>query len=83
MKHHQLKVLNGLLDAHSGSVDIVSVALARKLGEAAFLSRRMVGVLLDRKGEVRSAVVGDATRLYLPEIGRLRGTQKIVCEAYA
>lgn len=63
------------MDAHSGSVDIVSVALARKLSEAAFLSRRMVGVLLDRKGEVRSAVVGDATRLYLPEIGRLRGTQ--------
>ncbi len=64
-----------MLSAHSGNVDIVSVMLARKLGEAAFLSRRMVGVLLDRKGEVRSVVVGDATRLYLPEIGRLRGTQ--------
>lgn len=75
LKHHQLKVLNTLKDAHSGSVDIISIHLARRLSESAFLTRRMVGVLLDRKGEVRSVVVGDATRLYLPEIGRLRGTE--------
>lgn len=33
----------------------------------------MVGLLLDRKGEVRFVVVGDAARLYLPDIGRMRG----------
>ncbi len=75
MKHHQLKLLNGLLSAHSGSVDIVSVTLARKLAQAAFITRRMTGVLLDRKGEVQTVMVGDAVRLYLPDIGRLRGTQ--------
>ncbi len=62
-----------MLDAHVGSLDIVSVSLARKLSTAAFLSRRQVGVLLNRKGEVRSVMVGDATRLYLPDVGRLRG----------
>jgi len=56
-----------------GSLDIVSINLARKLAHAAFLSHRLVGVLLDRKGEVRFVMVGDATRLYLPDIGRLRG----------
>ncbi|HXW53655.1 MAG TPA: GTPase HflX [Myxococcota bacterium] len=51
----------------------MSVSLARKLSNAAFISRRQVGVLLNRKGEVHSVMVGDATRLYLPDIGRLRG----------
>ena len=49
------------------------MSLARKLSNAAFISRRQVGVLLNRKGEVHSVMVGDATRLYLPDIGRLRG----------
>lgn len=51
------------------------MALARKLAGAAFLCRRLVGVLIDRKGEVRFVMIGDATRLYLPDIGRLRGSQ--------
>jgi GTPase len=34
---------------------------------------RQVGVLLDRDGTVDTVVVGDATRLSLPDIGRLRG----------
>lgn len=44
--------------------------------EAAFNARRLVGVLLDRKGEVKWVVVGEATRLYLPDIGRARGAQQ-------
>ena len=35
--------------------------------------RRQVGVLLDRRGRVADVVVGDATRIYLPDIGRQRG----------
>ncbi len=34
---------------------------------------RQVGVLLTREGAVRHVVVGDAQRLMLPDIGRLRG----------
>ena len=33
-----------------------------------------MAVLLDRKGGVGSVIVGDATRLYLPDIGRIRGS---------
>lgn len=50
--------------------------LARRLSAAAFLSHRLVGVLLDRKGAVRWVIVGDATRLYLPDVGRIRGGQE-------
>ncbi len=34
---------------------------------------RQVGVLLERGGTVRNVVVGDASRLDLPDVGRLRG----------
>lgn len=66
-----------MLDAHVGSMAIVSPALARKIATASFISRRLVGVLLDRKGEVQSVMVGDATRLYLPEIGRRGGKDRL------
>ncbi len=36
----------------------------------------MVGVLVDRKGEVRDVIVGDIARLYLPDIGRMRGSRE-------
>jgi GTP-binding protein HflX len=73
LKHDQLKLIHALLNAHIGNVDIVGLQLARRLAQAAHFAHRMVGVLLDRKGEVRFVIVGDATRLYLPDIGRLRG----------
>jgi GTPase len=41
-------------------------ALSRELG-------RQVGVLLARDGIVRNVILGDATHLDLPDIGRLRG----------
>jgi GTP-binding protein HflX len=34
---------------------------------------RQVGVLLSRDGVIRNVILGDATRLELPDIGRLRG----------
>lgn len=34
---------------------------------------RVLGVLVDRRGRIEALVVGDAKRLYLPEIGRARG----------
>jgi GTP-binding protein HflX len=33
---------------------------------------RVVGVLIDRRGQVLSVTVGDARRLYLPDLGRAR-----------
>lgn len=73
LKAIEQKAIKVLLDAHNGALDIVSLPLARKISQAANLCHRLVGVLLDRKGEVRWVVVGDSARLYLPDIGRLRG----------
>src|SRR5207244_12257197 len=36
---------------------------------------RQVGVLLDRKGDVESVIVGNAHKLELPDIGRARAGQ--------
>ncbi|HEX4955212.1 MAG TPA: GTPase HflX [Thermoanaerobaculia bacterium] len=51
----------------------VSPDLARHLTEISAKIGRQVGVLLRRDGSVQSVIVGDATHLMLPDIGRLRG----------
>ncbi len=35
-------------------------------------TRRLVGALVDRKGKVEEVIIGDAFRLYLPDVGRQR-----------
>lgn len=49
--------------------------LARALCEVSHLTGRQVGVLVDRQGQVAFVIVGDAARLMLPDIGRLRAAQ--------
>jgi len=52
---------------------VVSPELARHLASVSAELGRQVGVLLSRDGVVRSVILGDAQRLELPDIGRLRG----------
>jgi GTP-binding protein HflX len=52
---------------------VVSPELARHLAALSRELGRQVGVLLSRDGIVRNVILGDATRLELPDIGRLRG----------
>lgn len=52
---------------------LLSLTLARRLATAAFVSRRMVGLLIDRRGDVKWVIIGQSSRLYLPDIGRVRG----------
>lgn len=47
--------------------------MARHLSSVSEDLGRQVGVLLSREGAVRHVIVGDATHLMLPDIGRLRG----------
>ncbi len=47
--------------------------LARSLCEVSHTTGRQVGVLVDRTGTVHWVIVGDASQLMLPDIGRLRG----------
>jgi GTPase len=52
---------------------VVSPELAKHISLLSRELGRQIGVLLSRDGNVRSVILGDATRLELPDIGRLRG----------
>jgi GTP-binding protein HflX len=54
---------------------IVSPELVRSLVEASRITRRQVGALVHRSGEVDCVIVGDASSLMLPDIGRLRAAE--------
>ncbi|WP_437738751.1 GTPase HflX [Sorangium sp. So ce1335] len=59
-------------------VPLASIAtpeLIKALAEASHETGRQVGALVHRSGEIDYVVVGDATRLMLPDIGRLRAAQ--------
>ncbi len=72
LKASQLRRLERLHQRGGSSLAVCEPALARSLTEAAVDVGRLVGVLLDRKGAVTEVVLGEPTRLYLPDVGRLR-----------
>jgi len=51
---------------------IATPELVRSLAEASREVKRQVGALVHRSGQVEHVIVGDATGLMLPDIGRLR-----------
>ena len=51
---------------------LVSVELGRHLCQASASVGRQVGALVDRQGHVTHVFVGDAQRIYLPDVGRIR-----------
>ena len=53
--------------------EVVSPELARHLADLSSQLGRQVGVVVSRDGAIRNVVVGDATQLHLPDVGRLRG----------
>ncbi len=55
--------------------NITTAELNKTLVEASVDTGRQVGVLVHRSGQIDSVIVGDATQLMLPEIGRLRAAQ--------
>jgi len=52
---------------------VVSPELAKYVSGISRELGRQIGVLLSRDGFIRNIILGDATHLELPEIGRLRG----------
>lgn len=50
--------------------------MARSLSEAVRATHRRVGLLLDRQGRVDKVIIGDANRIYLPELGARRAGAK-------
>lgn len=47
--------------------------LSRGLAELSRSTSRQVGVLVDRAGVIQWVIIGDSSKLMLPDIGRLRG----------
>ncbi|MBN1944956.1 MAG: GTPase HflX [Bradymonadales bacterium] len=77
MKASHLHALEKLL-RRDKSISFISPQLATRLTQLTREIHRIVGVLLDRRGEVNHVIVGDARRLYLPDIGRQRaGTTRL------
>lgn len=72
LKASQTRRLERLHQRSAGSRTVCTPELARALSECAQDTGRMVGVLCDRRGNVTDVVLGEATRLYLPDVGRLR-----------
>lgn len=54
---------------------LLTPELARSMAEVSSATGRQVGVLVDRNGQVQWVVVGDATKLMLPDIGRARAAE--------
>ncbi len=64
--------LERLVRYHTPPERVVGDLLGRHLCAIAAKLNRQVGVLIDRRGEVTHIIVGDASKLDLPDIGRAR-----------
>lgn len=58
---------------------IATTELVRSLAQASTETGRQIGVLVHRSGQVDYVVVGDAGKLILPELGRLRAAEGRFC----
>jgi GTPase len=72
LKPSELAALERVYRRRVSPHEVVSVELATFLCEVSRAIARQVGVLISRQGNVEQVFVGDASRIMLPEVGRLR-----------
>jgi GTP-binding protein HflX len=72
LKASALRALERLYRRRVRPSQVVSPELAGSMCQLSREIGRQVGVLLDRRGHPEHVIVGDANRLWLPDIGRLR-----------
>jgi GTP-binding protein HflX len=53
--------------------EVVSAELAAFMAEVSGELHRQIGVLIDRRGAIQHVMVGDASKIMLPDFGRIRG----------
>ena len=70
-----LRTLERIYRRRVPSDRIATTELMQSLADASRESKRQVGVLVHRSGSVDSVIIGTATGLMLPDIGRLRAAQ--------
>jgi len=73
LKASEIKALERLYRRRVAPTDIVSPELATQLATQAAELHRQVGVLIDRRGAIQHVMVGDASKIVLPDFGRIRG----------
>ncbi len=75
LKASEIKALERLYRRRVAPTEIVSGELATQLAAQSAQLHRQVGVLIDRRGAIQHAFVGDASKIVLPDVGRMRGGQ--------
>src|SRR6187551_542761 len=73
LKASEIKALERLYRRRVAPTDVVSAELATQLATLTAELHRQVGVLIDRRGSIQHVMVGDASKLVLPDFGRIRG----------
>ena len=73
LKASELKALERVYRRRVAPTEVVSPELASYLAELSAAMHRQVGVLIDRRGEITHVFVGDASKITLPDVGRMRG----------
>ncbi len=76
LKPSDLRALSYLYRRRVQPNQIISPELARNLTELSFGIGRQIGVLVDRRGAVTHVIVGDAKRLFIPDLGRARAGRR-------
>lgn len=64
--------LEKLSKSKSRGDDIISTDLAQKIADKSIELGMMIGILLNRSGEIEYLIVGTKNRVYLPDLGRFR-----------
>jgi GTP-binding protein HflX len=86
LKPAQIDALRSLHRRKVATSELISVPLARTLVDLSQDTGRRIGVLIDRRGKVDKVIVGDANRVFLPDLGarragvaRFRGVRLVLC----
>ncbi len=69
----EIKALERLYRRRVAPAELITSELAAQLAQQAAELRRQVGVLIDRRGAVAHVMVGDASKIVMPDVGRMRG----------
>jgi GTP-binding protein HflX len=73
LKASEIKALERLYRRRVAPAEVVSSELATQLALQSAELHRQVGVLIDRRGAIQHVFVGDASKITLPDVGRMRG----------
>jgi GTP-binding protein HflX len=73
LKASEIKALEHLYRRRVAPAEVVSPELATQLAAQTAELHRQVGVLIDRRGAIQHVMVGDASKIVLPDFGRIRG----------